>query len=153
MPRRSLLVVVAAVLLLILQFGWETFQTPSAGRSADSQVLPAGKNTDADIDRLIQIQAKETWVEITGSVSRLLPDDREGSAHQRFILRLASGRTLLVAHNIDLARRVPLQAGDTVRLRGRYEWNDKGGVIHWTHHDPGKRQPGGWIEHSTVRYQ
>jgi len=87
-------------------------------------------------------------VEVSGRVSRLLADDREGSRHQRFILALEGGETLLVAHNIDLAPRVPLAVGDTARVRGEYEWNEQGGVLHWTHHDPdGRRRDTGWIEH------
>ena len=73
----------------------------------------------------------------TGTVERVLSDDNDGSRHQRFILRLSSGRTLLIAHNIDLAPRVSsIKVGDTVSFYGEYEPNEKGGVIHWTHHDP-----------------
>lgn len=140
--RPGLVVVLAVLLLLLFRQGGNFIDTP-----------PAGQGADADIERLIQARAVRTWVEAAGSVSRILPDDREGSQHQRFILRLESGRTLLVAHNIDLARRVPVQVGESVRLRGRYEWNDKGGVIHWTHHDPDNREAGGWVEHNAVRYQ
>ena len=82
-----------------------------------------------------------------------LPDDREGSQHQRFIVRLSDGQTLLVAHNIDLAPRVPLDKNDEVRIKGQYEWNEKGGVLHWTHHDPGGRHEEGWIEHQGKRYE
>lgn len=86
-------------------------------------------------------------LEVGGTVSRLLADDREGSRHQRFILTLDDDRTLLVAHNIDLAPRVPLAAGDTVRVRGQYETNERGGLLHWTHRDPeGRRRDTGWIE-------
>jgi len=93
-------------------------------------------------------------VEGAGIVSRILPDDNDGSRHQRFILRLRSGRTLLVAHNIDLAPRVSaLRTGDTVAFYGEYEWNEQGGVIHWTHTDPQRRHPAGWIEHRGRRYQ
>ena len=92
-------------------------------------------------------------VEAVGAVSRLLPDDRDGSRHQRFLLRLEGGQTLLVAHNIDLAPRVPLEPGDAVRFRGQYEWNDRGGVVHWTHHDPDGRRAGGWLEHDGRRYR
>ncbi|MDH5622345.1 MAG: DUF3465 domain-containing protein [Gammaproteobacteria bacterium] len=90
----------------------------------------------------------------TGTVSRVLPDDNDGSRHQRFILRLASGRTLLIAHNIDLAPRVPsLREGDTVSFYGEYEPNAQGGVIHWTHSDPAGRHAAGWLEHQGRRYQ
>jgi hypothetical protein len=93
-------------------------------------------------------------VRATGTVSRILPDDNDGSRHQRFVLRLSSGRTLLIAHNIDLAPRVSsLQTGDTVSFFGEYEWNDRGGVIHWTHHDPQGRHADGWLEHKGRRYQ
>lgn len=89
-----------------------------------------------------------------GMVLRILPDDNEGSRHQRFILELPSGRTVLVAHNIDLAPRIPaLQTGDTVGFYGEFETNDRGGVIHWTHHDPQNRHPHGWLEHNGSRYE
>lgn len=104
-------------------------------------------------------QASEKWqsgqqVRGEGRVTRILQDDNDGSRHQRFILQLDSGRTLLVAHNIDLAPRIPaLREGDTVAFNGEYEWNERGGVIHWTHHDPQGRHIAGWLEHAGRRYQ
>jgi hypothetical protein len=89
-----------------------------------------------------------------GTVVRVLSDDNKGSRHQRFIVRLASGRTVLVAHNIDLAPRVEgLSEGDTVSFFGEFEDNDKGGVVHWTHHDPAARHVGGWIRHRGRTYE
>lgn len=89
-----------------------------------------------------------------GTVVKVLADDANGSRHQRFIVRLDSGRTLLVSHNIDLAQRIDsLRAGDTVAFYGEYEWNPKGGVIHWTHHDPQGRHPAGWLKHDGQTYQ
>ena len=76
-------------------------------------------------------------VEGAGTVSRLLSDDNDGSRHQRFIVALKTGQTLLIAHNIDLSPRIiSLEVGDEVAFFGEYEWNEKGGTIHWTHHDP-----------------
>ena len=89
-----------------------------------------------------------------GKVTRVLADDNDGSRHQRFILELNSGRTLLIAHNIDLAPRISaLRTGDTVSFYGEYETNAQGGVIHWTHHDPQGRHVAGWLEHDGRRYQ
>ena len=90
----------------------------------------------------------------SGTVVRVLPDDNDGSRHQRFILQLANGRTLLIAHNIDLAPRIPgIRKGDTVEFYGEFRSNPRGGVIHWTHHDPQGRHPGGWLRHKGRTYQ
>ena len=89
-----------------------------------------------------------------GRVTRTLSDDREGSRHQRFIVRLATGQTILIAHNIDLAPRVEgLKVGDTVEFSGEFESNPQGGVVHWTHRDPEGRHVAGWIRHDGRTYQ
>ncbi len=89
----------------------------------------------------------------SGVVVNVLSDDNDGSRHQRFILELSSGRTVLIAHNIDLAPRVrSISTGDTVSFYGQYETNNRGGVIHWTHKDPQGRHVDGWLEHLGNRY-
>ena len=99
-------------------------------------------------------QRSDVQVQGEGTVIRILKDDTRGSRHQRFLLRTTSGQTLLVAHNIDLAPRIAtLREGDRVAFNGEYEWNDKGGVIHWTHHDPQGLHVDGWLEHEGRRYQ
>ena len=85
------------------------------------------------------------WLETEGQVIKILKDDVKGNQHQKFLMKLAPDITLLVAHNIDLAKRVPVKQGDNVKIRARYEWNNRGGVLHWTHHDPKGKQEGGWI--------
>jgi hypothetical protein len=86
-------------------------------------------------------------------VKKNLPDDNVGSRHQKMILELPSRHTVLLAHNIDLAKRVPARQGDTIRVKGEYEYSEQGGVLHWTHLDPAGRHEGGWIEHDGQRYQ
>ncbi len=81
-----------------------------------------------------------------------MADDNEESRHQRFVIQLPGRQTLLIAHNVDLARRVPVGMGDRVRFRGLYEWNDLGGLVHWTHHDPQGIEAGGWIRHGRIDY-
>ena len=106
------------------------------------------------LQQAFQNQQSNVQVRAVGQVIRVLSDDRDGSQHQRFIVRLSSGQTLLIAHNIDLAPRVnSLSVGDRVEFYGEYEWNPQGGVIHWTHHDPAGRHVGGWIRHNGQVYQ
>jgi len=105
------------------------------------------------IEEAFAARRSKVWVEGEGTVARLLRDDVDGDRHQRWILELESGHTLLFAHNVDVAPRVPLREGDTVRFRGRYEFNEKGGVIHWTHRDTEGGREGGWIEWEGRRYR
>ena len=109
---------------------------------------------DSPIGRAFASGTSDIQVEGEGTVIRVLPDDVDGSRHQRFIVQLASGQTLLITHNIDVAPRIPgLKVGDNIGFNGEYVWNEKGGVIHWTHHDPQGRHVAGWVMHNGKRYQ
>ena len=124
-----------------------------------TQIVPnvyAGDTVDSDSALQNAIDNRQSNVQVAGSgnVIKVLSDDLKGSRHQRFILKIASGTTLLVAHNIDLAPRIDgLYVGDTVKFYGVYEFNNKGGVIHWTHHDPRGQHQGGWLKHNGSTYQ
>ena len=105
---------------------------------------------DQAIASAFRTHASAVEVQGSGTVERVLSDDNDGSRHQRFIVRLASGQTLLIAHNIDIAPRLePLNIGDTVEFRGEYAYNDQGGVIHWTHHDPSGQHETGWLKNGS----
>jgi len=115
--------------------------------SRTARVDKAGLNT---------YQAPQNGAQMGGEglVERVLADDNDGSRHQRFIIRLASGQTLLIAHNIDIANRIEaLRIGDRVQFYGQYESNPQGGVIHWTHHDPDGNHVAGWLKHNGMVYQ
>lgn len=120
------------------------------------QPAPEVRNSDANTALYQVIAQKRGGATVcgTGQVSKVLKDDTEGSRHQRFILDIGAGKTVLVAHNIDLAPRLPdLQVADSVAFCGQYETNARGGVIHWTHRDPGGRHADGWLELRGKRYQ
>lgn len=122
--------------------------------SAGGHVTSVGSADDAALARAIESRASGVQLQGQGKVIKVLPDDNHGSRHQRFLLELPTGQALLIAHNIDLAPRIPsLKRGDTVAFHGEYEWNSKGGVIHWTHHDPGGRHAAGWLKHDGRTYQ
>lgn len=127
---------------------------PVATDAEGTRNSPVADSGEDQIERAYAKRQSDLQVRLSGRVERVLPDDLEGSRHQRFILRLASGRTLLVAHNIDLAPRVAgLAKDDRVELYGEYEWNRQGGVIHWTHRDPRGSHAHGWIKHQGRRYE
>lgn len=105
------------------------------------------------MNKAFQKRDTGSWIEVTGFVKRLLSDDNDGSRHQRFIIDIGDRRTLLIAHNIDLAKRVPVGMGDRVHVRGMYEWNDLGGLVHWTHHDPLGVEDGGYVRYRTHSYR
>jgi Protein of unknown function (DUF3465) len=136
---------------------------PTLDRAPSPSVAPAPRepstsapgpvSTATTVAQAYRDHRSNITVEATGRVLRVLPEDRQGSRHERFLVEVAGGVRVLVAHNIDLAPRVPVTAGDSIALRGEYEWNDKGGVIHWTHRDPGGRHEAGWIRHAGRLYQ
>ena len=104
---------------------------------------------DSSISRAFASRTSNIQVEGEGKVIRVLPDDLNGLRHQRFIVELASGQTLLLTHNIDIAPRLDgIKIGDSVSFNGEYVWNEKGGVVHWTHHDPQGRHVTGWIKYN-----
>ena len=106
------------------------------------------------IEKAYHDKQSNIQVEGSGKVIRILSDDNNGSRHQRFLLKLPSKLTLLVAHNIDLSKKIEnLKEGDDVEFYGEYEWNNKGGVIHWTHHDPRKKHKDGWLKHKSIIYK
>lgn len=109
---------------------------------------------DAAAQREARDPISGQMLRVSGRVQRLLSDDRDGSPHQRFIIVTDGGRSLLVAHNLDLAPRLNgLEVGESVLVYGQYEWNPQGGVLHWTHDDPEGEHEAGYIEWRGRRYQ
>ena len=124
-----------------------------SAQTARAQSRPLSES-DRVLRRAFEQHTNNLQVEGQGVIKRTLPDDNDGSRHQRFILELSSGQTLLIAHNLDVAPRLPgLRKEDKVAFRGEYEWTPEGGIIHWTHHDPGGRLPGGWLKHKGKTYR
>lgn len=126
--------------------------TPEASAEADESTDSAG--SDQRLREAFKNQTNNLQIEGAGRVIRLLADDTTGSRHQRFIVELASGQTLLIAHNIDLAPKIlDLKVGDNIAFYGEYEWNNQGGVMHWTHKDPAEVHEAGWLRHKNKIYQ
>lgn len=156
MKKQVLLLALVAALV----GAWNSagFQLPFvSARAPVDTPQPTGTDTRTTAEGALAeaFNARRSGVQVNGEgvVSAILADDTQGSRHQRFVLRLASGQTVLVAHNIDLAPRISgLAKGDTVGFNGEYEWNTKGGVVHWTHRDPAGRHAPGWLRHRGQTY-
>ena len=118
---------------------------------------PSGASSDATeqaVTEAFNNRQSDIQVRGEGVVAKVLRDDTTGSRHQKMLLDMPSGQTILIAHNIDLAPRIKaLRKGDTVEFYGEYEYTAKGGVVHWTHRDPGGRHEHGWLKHNGNTYQ
>lgn len=153
--------VVAILLAILLIAQWllnegKISPTSSAQKAesidvADSQSRASG---NPELQAAFDNKKSNLWLAGSGDIVKILPDDNKGSRHQRFLIKVNPTQTILIAHNIDLADRVAnLQLGDMIQFYGEYEWNEKGGVVHWTHHDPAGEKSGGWIKHNNITYQ
>lgn len=124
------------------------------GGVEDSQIFEPEFTEIDSISYFFDNQISDRQVYVKGSVVKVLSDDNEGSRHQRLILEIFPDFTVLIAHNIDIAPRLDnIQEGDQITVFGEYEWNAKGGVIHWTHHDPQNNHEHGFILWNNREYQ
>lgn len=150
---------IIVITLFLLVAAWQYFsgqvgQPPTQAPTNTSVDLSSGTpaKTLAQLRAAANDPNAKFWTNIQGTVIKNLQDDQEGDRHQKFLVAVTKDITLLVSHNLDVANRVPVREGDTVKVRGEYVWNNRGGVIHWTHHDPKGRKAGGWIELYDKRY-
>ncbi|PKO46793.1 MAG: hypothetical protein CVU29_04815 [Betaproteobacteria bacterium HGW-Betaproteobacteria-22] len=123
------------------------------GNAPEPNIIESSVTQNAEIERAYTQKLSDVQVLGHGEVVKLLSDDNKGSRHQRFLVKINNRQTLLFAHNIDLAPRIPLQIGDKVTFHGEYVYNPKGGIIHWTHHDPKGAHVTGWVMLNGRKYQ
>jgi uncharacterized protein DUF3465 len=148
------------LLVIVIAIGYTAYHyagtsgapvTPAQQETVPQSLTVSGAEA---IRQAFESKTSHVWVEAYGVAVKTLADDTEAPRHQRFIVKLDNGMTLLVLHNIDLAEKIPnLKVGDTVSFSGEYIWNSKGGLVHWTHRDPQKRRAAGWLKHNGNTYQ
>jgi hypothetical protein len=96
-------------------------------------------------------------VQASGSIARVL-GERSGRSgpHEGFLLHLTGagghGLTVRVESNLDIMGNFAVHEGDAAIVRGQYEYDPGGGVLHWTHRDLAGRHPGGFVEVNGHRY-
>lgn len=121
--------------------------------SRNIELTQQANSANASVERAFAEKQSDVQVSGKGIVVKLLADDKKGSQHQKFLVKINTQQTLLFAHNIDLAARVPVQVGDEISFSGEYVYNPKGGVVHWTHRDPRGQHVAGWLLVHSQKYQ
>ncbi len=104
---------------------------------------------DASVCRVSRANASGVEVIADGSVEQILGTQAGPSGpHEGFLLRLRSGCDLVVRveTNVDFTGPIPLRTGEYVVVKGEYESDPLGGVIHWTHRETSGRHPSGYVE-------
>ena len=147
--QRSNLSACLLALIFFVQACSAGCQVPATDRVTN--VSPDTK--DAEVVAAQSTGAIKEEVTVEAPVVRLLEEDDQGTPHQKFLIALSNGTTVLIAHNIRQAPKVPLRVGDIVTIHGEYIWNRKGGLIHWTHISDTPKHESGWIDLNGVRYQ
>jgi hypothetical protein len=142
------------VITCCLCVGACSYSTTDRPAATAESVAASADVGDAILARAFAERTSDLEVEGQGTVVQLLADDTSGARHQRFIVQLANGQTLLIVHDIDIAPRVgSLLVGHTVSFKGEYVWNAQGGLVHWTHHDPTGSHEAGWIKYDGQTYE
>lgn len=141
--KRAILLIIIALLFVV----GDNYQKRHS-------TAPTSTTGNTSVEQAYLKKQESVQVSGSGTVIKLLPDDLKGSRHQKFILKISQDLTILIAHNIDLAPKIEtLKKGDQISFSGEYEYNNRGGVVHWTHHDPGKRHQDGWLKHNGRTYK
>ena len=148
--KNNLVIATIIVVLMAVYVGIDLKQNNLNDNVVQTSIVEeAAVDNQHKIMKAYKQQISNIQVQSKGEVKAILADDNDGSRHQKMILKLENGLTVLVAHNIDLAPRVEgLRKGEIVEFYGEYEYSPKGGVIHWTHHDPQGRHEDGWLKHN-----
>jgi len=110
--------------------------------------------SDRKLARAFSQGRTEFFIRVKATIRASLPADYDGIRHQKFLVELSTGQTLLIAHNIDLASPVRrLRVGEKILIYGEYIWSPEGGLLHRTHDDPDFLLPHGWIRYQGRKYQ
>ena len=103
-----------------------------------------GNSLSGSIEQLKQVMnsnANRPQVLVSGVIERILPEDKDGNPHQKFLLNV-SGIKLQIVSNLDFGR-IPVSVGTAIQICGEY-LKVGAGMIHWTHFDPHGGHPDGF---------
>lgn len=143
MTRKQKIINIVSMLLLILVF-WN-FLKPKPTSNQITEVKPTSAMTP--FEKGLDCRCDQDFV-VTPSlkVVKKLKDDTKGVKHQKWLVQNESGQIILFVHNLELCKPLNLEKNDSVKLAGEFKWTDKGALIHWTHYDPKKKRPDGYVQ-------
>lgn len=102
-------------------------------------VLP---KTLESLNQVKNSKANRPMVYVEGKITQILPEDKDGLPHQKYIMQAFGSVKIQVVSNLDFGR-IPVQVGSVVSVCGEYI-NAAGGMVHWTHFDPHGGHPDGF---------
>jgi hypothetical protein len=140
---RWVAIVLGAVVVLV-GAGWYWQSQPGSGYTVEMGFPP--------LEQAYHEGQSGFMSEVSGTVVRILVDEKSDTGNQQFFIRLENGQTLLVVHDQEAAGRVPVSIDDRVTVRGEYTWSETGGILKNTVRDLSPRRRHGFIEHKDKRY-
>lgn len=149
-------ILLLGIALAAFYLGRESHQDspPEAPQASAGRTDQAEAPAETAIAQAFRLKQSDIPVQSQGRIIKALSDDNNGSRHQRILVELPDGQSVLIAHNIDLAPRLAdIQPGEAIQFKGEYVWNAKGGIVHWTHRDPAGRHAGGWLKYRGETHQ
>lgn len=112
-----------------------------------------GNILEKSLDTLNQVRkskANRPQVYVEGQITKILPEDKDGRPHQKYIIQAFNSVKIVVVSNLEFGR-VPVKIGEVVAVCGEYI-NAEGGMVHWTHFDPHGGHPDGFTVHNGTLY-
>ena len=103
-----------------------------------------GNTLNGSLEQLKQVMnsgANRPQILVNGVVEKILPEDKSGSPHQKYMINV-SGIRLQIVSNLEFGR-APIKVGTSVQVCGEY-LRVGSGMIHWTHFDPHGGHPDGY---------
>jgi hypothetical protein len=103
---------------------------------------------NGSICRAYTQQASRKEVIAQGTIVDVLGESEgRGGEHEGYLLKLDGDCDLLlrVETNLSITGPIPIRRREQVIVKGEYEYDAEGGVLHWTHHDPSARHVAGYV--------
>lgn len=124
-----------------------------SGQLTSNSSLNSQVSDDSQIINAVRNRRNAFFVEGAHlKVFQILPEDHNGLPHQKWMATLSNGSRVMIVYNLDMGEAVPLKVGDEFSVGGQFIWTKKGALVHWTHEDPRKNRPDGYVIYNGRNY-